>query len=474
LQRISCEDAIKQLPDIVYSYYCTIYQPFFLKGAQMSRRFILGPAVLVLMVVSLLVGGPSARGGEPQNIILIGWDGAQRDHVNQSLGRKELPNLQKLIDEGTYVEIDIEGATDTKAGWAQILTGYYPAVTGVYSNKRYQPIPKGLTVFERLEEHFGPDNVVTLAVIGKKGNVDADGPKKVRLKDSNKESKTNTAPTKRKPKRRRQGKIIEEDGVKYRLVPGKPYYYTKDSMDLFENGLKLDEKVGTRAIALIEKYKEQRFFFFVHFAEVDQKGHKHGENSKEYNDALISNDLWTGKIIAKLKELGLYGKTMIYVTADHGFNEGETRHSNAPHVFLATSDKNVIRNGRRQDIAPTMLERFGLDIARLAPSLDGVPLSTVDTRPEPKLGPQPAMEADPQTSMKGVEKAGNVQGGTQGNRKAPRAARKRLMREGFDEWLTELTKAYQENDREKMGQLLQQMRQHRKRLQERRAGRLGR
>ena len=52
--------------------------------------------------------------------------------------------MQKLIDEGILVEIDIEGKTDTKAGWSQILSGYYPEVTGVYSNRQYQPIPKPL------------------------------------------------------------------------------------------------------------------------------------------------------------------------------------------------------------------------------------------------------------------------------------------------------------------------------------------
>mgnify|MGYP000400546854 CR=1 FL=1 len=54
-----------------------------------------------------------------------------------------------------------------------------------------------------------------------------------------------------------------------------------------------------------EQFKDKPFFFFIHFAEVDHSGHKHGENSKEYNDALISNDTWTGRIMDKLAELGL-------------------------------------------------------------------------------------------------------------------------------------------------------------------------
>jgi len=268
----------------------------------------------------------------PSIVLLIGWDGAQRNHVYECLGRGELPALKKLGSEGTIVDIDIIGGkTDTKAGWAEILTGYEPEITGVYNNSNYQPIPVGLTVFERLEEHFGPDNIVTLAVIGKADHVGGG--------------------------------------------PGLPYYYTKDNMDLFENNVGPDEVVGPRAIELLERYKNQRIFFFIHFRDVDSDGHNYGENSKQYNDALISNDFWTGKIIEKVKELGRYEETLIYVTADHGFNEAGTGHSNAPYVFLGTNDPAVIRKGERADITPTILQRFGLDVSSLSPPLNGRPLT---------------------------------------------------------------------------------------------------
>ncbi len=416
--------------------------------------------ILVLAILNLVAAGLPAKESDkeerPRNVILIGWDGAQRDHVNESLKRNELPNLKKLSDEGTYVEIDIEGATDTKAGWAQILTGYYPTVTGVYSNGRYQPIPRGLTVFERLEQHFGPANIETLAVIGKKGNVDAGGPKKVRVKEQEDNAEAGGGGAKRKRPKRPVGKIIEEDGVKYRLVPGKPYYYSKDNMDLFENGLKLDEKVGTRALELLDKHKEQRFFLFVHFAEIDQKGHQHGENSQEYGDALASADLWTGKIMEKLKALGLYDKTLLYVTADHGFDEGAKGHRNAPHVFLATNDKRVIRHGLRQDITPTILERFGVEPGSLEPALDGFTLSRPCKRPKPVLGPQ------------GTSKDASKPGRGQGQRR-PRA---NLMGAGFDNWFNKLTRAYEQNDRERMGRLLERMGRYRQRIRKGKAGTL--
>jgi SAM-dependent methyltransferase len=360
-------------------------------------------AICVLSVLNLILVISPAFGASnhPRNVILFGWDGAQRNHVKECLERGELPNLQNLIDEGTFVEIDIEGKTDTKAGWSQILSGYYPEVTGVYSNQQYQPIPKGLSIFERLEAHFGPDEFVTVGVIGKAGNVGAAPPRRTRVLQAKQISPASIAeggrrkatrdpgtPTGSKNKKQPVGNIVIDHGVEYRTIPGQPYYIVKQSMDVFENGLKQNEKVGTRAIELLEKYRDRPFFFFVHFAEVDQAGHKYGENSKQYNDALISDDLWTGKIIAKVKALGLEDETQFYVTADHGFNEGKKGHSFAPYVFLATNNKKVARNGRRQDVAPTILEAFGLNLNEFKPALDGISLTEPDNRAPAKITPE--------------------------------------------------------------------------------------
>jgi len=166
------------------------------------------------------------------------------------------------------------------------------------------------------------------------------------------------------------------------------------ALEVWEFGLIKDEKVGTRAGELLDKYKDKPFFFFVHFAQIDAAGHKNGENSQEYNEALISADLWTGKIMDKVKELGLADKTQLYVTADHGFDEDGKTHKSAPYVFLASNNKAVVRDGRRQDVAPTILDAFQIDIAALEPRLDGVSLTKPDSRAAAKLGPaKPAPES---------------------------------------------------------------------------------
>jgi len=302
------------------------------------------------------------------------------------------------------VDVDVvTGATDTKAGWSQILTGYHPQVTGVYSNGRYHDVPQGFSIFERLKAHFGPEKFVCAAAIGKSGHCgEIRPPFRKRLGEAERE-KVKDAPKAGKGKKggkQAPGKVVEEDGVKYLVFGGSPYHTMHKSCDVWTYGLMKDEKVGTLALELLEKHKATPFFFFVHFAEVDHSGHKHGENSKEYNDAIISNDTWTGKVIDKLKELGLYDKTVVYVTADHGFNEGASNHSYAPYVFLGTNDKEVKRAGMRQDITPTILARFGLDLTATEPALDGEPLIRPATKPVEKApaqkggkGKQPAKKA---------------------------------------------------------------------------------
>ncbi|MFA5339791.1 MAG: alkaline phosphatase family protein [Candidatus Omnitrophota bacterium] len=269
----------------------------------------------------------------PRDIILIGWDGSQLNHVKECLDRGELPNLKKLSSEGSFVEIEVRGhQTETEPGFAQILTGYDDETSGVRSNDKYQAIPKGYTIFERLEDHFGHDKFVTVALV-------------------NKGHRLNSG------------------------TPDKPYYNAGKAADVFINGLNEDRKVASEAERLLEEYKGRPFFFFLQFAAADKTGHEFGENSKEYNDALISCDKLTGDIVKKLKSLKLYGRTIIYVTADHGFDEGQKGHGYAPYVFMATNDPRGINQGFEADVTPTILDRFGVDTGKISPPLDGKPLT---------------------------------------------------------------------------------------------------
>ena len=109
---------------------------------------------------------------EERNAILISWDGALREHVRAALARGKLPNLEKLARQGALVDIDVTGhQTDTKAGHAQLLTGYDPSLTGVYSNGKFNPIPRGYSIFERLTQAFGKQGITTIMLTGKDHNL---------------------------------------------------------------------------------------------------------------------------------------------------------------------------------------------------------------------------------------------------------------------------------------------------------------
>ena len=379
-----------------------------------------------LGVVGLAIAAGAARTEEVRNVVVIGWDGAQRDHLKEMIARDEIPNFVALAKEGAMIEIDVTtGATDTKAGWTQIWTGYDPERSGVYSNGRYQPIPPGYSVFERVEAHFGPGNVDTVAVIGKKGHVDNDPPKRVPYAQWEKREQKQKKIDQAKPGRGnlQGGKIVEANGEKYVETPGKPWYLASQKMDLFENGLVLTERVGTRALEELEKRKDRRFVLFVHFAEPDHSGHKHGENSQEYTDAIKEDDLWTGKIVARLKELGLYEKTLVYVVQDHGFNEGQSGHGYAPYVLYATNDRQVTRKeGTRADLAPTVLKRLGIDLAAIDPPLDGIPLDVE--------APERKAPAEKSAALGGrKKKAGDAAGADPA---AERKAKRKAARQGAE------------------------------------------
>jgi len=290
-----------------------------------------------------------------QHVLLIGWDGVQRHHLLELLVAGKLPNLARLIDEGSFETIGVSGhTTDTKSGWAQILTGYDPDVTGVYSNRQYQPIPEGLSIFERVEKAFGTDKVFSAAVTGKAQHVGSLG-----------------------PGLRKEGAAQEET-----MRPGQPFHLTRKALDVWEGDkVREADEVGEPALKHIRSTEGKRLFAFVHFSDPDHKGHAFGENSPEYEQAIVKCDEWLGKLVELLRSMGIYDSTGVYVVTDHGFDEGAKSHAYAPRSWLATNDKAVTSGGHMRDIALTILVRLGIDVSKLEPAYDGRPLVDMDPFP---------------------------------------------------------------------------------------------
>ena len=306
----------------------------------------------LLMLLALVVLGASAFAYDQstpvnhRNVLLISWDGVRREDLDDCLQKGRLPNLAALIADGKIIQIKItDHETDTKSGHAEMLTGEGPDVTGVYSDKRFQPIPKGMSIFARLESALGNRKITTIMLTAKANNLGAHAPVKRWLFRS--------------------------------ARPGEPWYLASKEIDYWDGGIdRYSGRVGTRMVKLLADHDRGRFFMFVHFRDPDSAGHRYGENSGHYDDAIIACDKWLGEAIAELKRDRAYDRTMILVTTDHGFARQAKMHKHQNTAFLASDVKAISRAGTQLDITPTLLDLMGIDPATSTPKLPGRSLAS--------------------------------------------------------------------------------------------------
>ena len=305
-------------------------------------RKLTGSVLLWLVIVT-------AVSAETFNAILISLDGARRERLYSMLAEGKLPAIKGMKENGALVEIKVEGhQTETGPGHAEMLTGLPKEITNVYTNPKYDAIPEGYTIGERLEKALGKDNIVTIMVMGKAGYMGSRSPVE----------------------------FTESEKGEWWGNMTQPYINAKKNIDFwFGDDYKSADLVAGKGLSLIQRFKDQRFFMFLHFKDTDAEGHTFGESSRAYEAAFTIEDAWIGKIIEKLRELKLYDKTLIYVTADHGFDKGQKSHLDAPEIFLVTNDKTVNKNGTQADIVPTILTQFNVDLSKLEPKLPGNPLN---------------------------------------------------------------------------------------------------
>lgn len=317
----------------------------------MTRRDMLKVCALSGFVFELPLRDV-AWGNDPvDKLALIVWDGCERTRLKRLMAAGALPNLAAVAAGGRIVGLESVSRTCTKPAHAIMLTGLGPNSTRVYDNRKWQQMPAGLSVIERLIAHFGPE-FKTFWTSGKAEHVGGD-----------------------------DGKVFETVvSACFRRQPDADRH---------------PDETGEKAIKWIIKHGSDPGLWFIHFREPDATGHTYGEGSPEYTAAIIHLDDWLGQIMRVCPS-----DMALMVTTDHGFDIGgphivnadgasKYSHKYAPKAWVA-SNRPLERDGTLLDMAPTIYELYGMEPGNFSPPLIGD--SLLHKRPIWEIGEKSKME----------------------------------------------------------------------------------
>lgn len=133
-------------------------------------------------------------------------------------------------------------------------------------------------------------------------------------------------------------------------------------------------------------------FVFIHSAEPDITGHEHGWMSPQYLDAIHRADRMVGEAVAWVRGRGLWDRTLILLSADHGGSGKTHKVGLESDMIIPWIASGGLARGRElpdgaqiHDIAPTVLAALGLPIPE---SCEGVAMA-------PLIAPELAVAASP-------------------------------------------------------------------------------
>jgi arylsulfatase A-like enzyme len=149
------------------------------------------------------------------------------------------------------------------------------------------------------------------------------------------------------------------------------------------------KRLTTAVVRWLRAHHDQRFFIYAHSLDLHAPylarepflsrfvagGVGAASDLDRYDSELAYNDLWLGRMISVLRELGLYDSTLIAVTADHGeefgehgiFHHGRSLFEAVVHIPLilklpgsASAGRRVEAVGDNTDVGPTLTRLAGL------------------------------------------------------------------------------------------------------------------
>ena len=256
--------------------------------------YIIAAAVCLAGVLAYFIMAGS-RKPEIRNIILISIDTCRADYLScYGYLQKTTPHIDAVAEGATRFENVISPAPITLPAHSSMLTGTTPPFHGVHNNTGYQLAPSNLTLAEILQQ----DGFTTAAIVS----------------------------------------AFVLDGNRG-LTQGFDTYYDSFSKRNYNRDIEGNERKGgeTTQLALnwLDQNKEGKSFLFLHYYDPHLDYSPPEPFASDFADnpyagEIAFTDHCIGRVVRKLKEIGLYDSTLLIITGDHGEmlgEHGEDEHS---------------------------------------------------------------------------------------------------------------------------------------------------
>ncbi|HET8941980.1 MAG TPA: ectonucleotide pyrophosphatase/phosphodiesterase [Rudaea sp.] len=252
------------------------------RSASTQFGFRLLVALIVLAIAACTAQTTRRTSSSPAHspLILISIDGYRADYIQRGLS----PNLSALADDGVRAQaMRSSFPTLTFPNHYTLVTGLYPDHHGIINNRFFNPVTGKKFVYKEQDSISDPDWW-------------GGEPLWVGVERQGKHAATMFWP----------GSDVAIDGVR-------PEHWRQ-----FDGKISPDARVD-QVLAWLDLPRDQRpDFVTLYFDQVDHAGHQAGPDSSEVNAALGVVDSALGRLIAGLKQRGIYSSANIVVVSDHG------------------------------------------------------------------------------------------------------------------------------------------------------------
>jgi len=278
------------------------------------------------LLAAILLVAPAVLWAQiDRTVVIISWDGGKPSVIRQMVREARLPNIQRLLVEGSY------SWTAQTILPSSTLPSHTSMVTGVTVQRH------GVSWNDRFREDEGFVKVPTIFELAKRAGL-------------------------------KTAMVVSKSKLKQFAKPG-----TLDAEE-YVSGDAI--KVAEVAVKVLEREKPN--LMLVHFTDPDSAGHGYGWGnekkgvppSQEFLNALKRCDRATGAIVSALKRNGLWGKALVIVTADHGGHDrthgsADPEDVNIPWIAaggLASRNGELKRQIKTMDTAATALAALGVKV----------------------------------------------------------------------------------------------------------------